>query len=405
MIAVVEAGKADAVLAWHTDRLHRSPVELEAYVDVCERRKIITQTVRAGELDLATPSGRAVARTVGAWARFESEHKSDRIRAAHGQAAEAGKWRGGGRPFGWTVHNDGTASIVPAEAQIVRDTADQLLAGASVHSQVKRLNAAGILTARGNAWNYTSLKQLMCRPKNAGLSELRGEVVGEMVGWEPILTEDAWRSVVKRLKDPARKRDQGNRARWLLAGIATCAKCGQRMVSAHTGGGGGRQRKRVVYRCPGDGSTGHAARDAERVDEYVQSVIVGVLSRDDWRGLFAPDTPDRDTSDLHAEATTLRARLSEAADAFADGAITGAQLTKITERVRTQLDAVERSMVSANRSTVLADLTTAADPVAVWDSLDIDRRRAVLREMATVTINPTGRGVAFGPGVVEINPR
>ena len=95
------------MLAWHTDRLHRSPTELEDYVDVCERRKVVTQTVKAGELDLTTPSGRAVARTLGAWARFEVEHKSERTRRAQRQAAEAGRWLGGRPPFGWDLRPDG----------------------------------------------------------------------------------------------------------------------------------------------------------------------------------------------------------------------------------------------------------------------------------------------------------
>src|SRR3954465_13621526 len=29
----LKAGRADAVLVWHTDRLHRRPVELEQYID------------------------------------------------------------------------------------------------------------------------------------------------------------------------------------------------------------------------------------------------------------------------------------------------------------------------------------------------------------------------------------
>ena len=53
---------------------------------------IVTHSVKAGALDLATPSGRAVARTLCAWARFESEHKGERIRAARRQAAEQGRW-------------------------------------------------------------------------------------------------------------------------------------------------------------------------------------------------------------------------------------------------------------------------------------------------------------------------
>ena len=87
-------------------RLYR----VEEYVDLCERHKVITQTVKAGELDLATPSGRAVARTLGAWARFEVEHKSERTRRAQLQAAQAGKWLGCSRTSDIVAVSDAAAT-------------------------------------------------------------------------------------------------------------------------------------------------------------------------------------------------------------------------------------------------------------------------------------------------------
>jgi site-specific DNA recombinase len=40
--------RATVVIAWHTDRLHRSPTELEEYIDLSERRGVSTHTVQAG---------------------------------------------------------------------------------------------------------------------------------------------------------------------------------------------------------------------------------------------------------------------------------------------------------------------------------------------------------------------
>jgi DNA invertase Pin-like site-specific DNA recombinase len=68
------------VIAWHTDRLHRSSRELEEFIDICEGAGVAVETVKAGPVDFSTPAGRAVARTLGAWARYESEHKAERIR-------------------------------------------------------------------------------------------------------------------------------------------------------------------------------------------------------------------------------------------------------------------------------------------------------------------------------------
>ncbi|WP_010358436.1 recombinase family protein, partial [Streptomyces acidiscabies] len=82
MLADLNDGKATIVIVWHTDRLHRSPTELEEYIDLSDRRGIATHTVQAGSIDLTTPSGRMTARILGAVARQESEHKGERVARA-----------------------------------------------------------------------------------------------------------------------------------------------------------------------------------------------------------------------------------------------------------------------------------------------------------------------------------
>ena len=43
------------------------------------------ETVMAGTYDLSTPAGRMTARVIGATARYESEHRAERVRAEHRQ--------------------------------------------------------------------------------------------------------------------------------------------------------------------------------------------------------------------------------------------------------------------------------------------------------------------------------
>src|SRR3954447_24610749 len=117
MLRDLETGRVDVVLAWHSDRLHRSPKELEEFIDVCEGRGVAVETVKAGPVDLSTPAGRAVARTIGAWARYESEHKAERNRRKALELAQAGKLSGGGtRPYGF---NDDRRTICQDEAEII----------------------------------------------------------------------------------------------------------------------------------------------------------------------------------------------------------------------------------------------------------------------------------------------
>ena len=80
------------IVCWHPDRLHRSPKELEHFIDLLELAHVTVATVTAGDRDFATPDGRFMARLEGTIARRESEHKSERIRSKHRQLAEKGTY-------------------------------------------------------------------------------------------------------------------------------------------------------------------------------------------------------------------------------------------------------------------------------------------------------------------------
>jgi Resolvase, N terminal domain len=82
MMTMLTARTADVVLCWHTDRLHRSNAELEDYINVVEPRDITTERVKAGMIDLNTPVGRMVARQLCTIARYESEHRAERVAVA-----------------------------------------------------------------------------------------------------------------------------------------------------------------------------------------------------------------------------------------------------------------------------------------------------------------------------------
>jgi DNA invertase Pin-like site-specific DNA recombinase len=69
LLTWVGDGKVDIVIAWHNDRLHRRPDELERYIDVCQPAAVATHFAQAGPIDLTTASGRMVARQLGVMAR------------------------------------------------------------------------------------------------------------------------------------------------------------------------------------------------------------------------------------------------------------------------------------------------------------------------------------------------
>lgn len=109
MLAAVATGKIDAIVTWHNDRLHRSPKELEAFIDLVERSGVRLAVVTGGDYDLTTPDGRLSARIVGAVARKESEDRSRRVRRKHLELAELGRPAG---QLGWGVRSEDEREFV-----------------------------------------------------------------------------------------------------------------------------------------------------------------------------------------------------------------------------------------------------------------------------------------------------
>lgn len=62
LLADIRAGRIDAVVAWHPDRLYRRLVDLEGLIDLAEEHRVTIATVVGGDVDLSTASGRMQAR-------------------------------------------------------------------------------------------------------------------------------------------------------------------------------------------------------------------------------------------------------------------------------------------------------------------------------------------------------
>ncbi|HXY94101.1 MAG TPA: recombinase family protein, partial [Acidimicrobiia bacterium] len=186
MLGDLESGAIDAVVAWHPDRLHRSPRELEDFIDLIDSTAATVATVQTGEYDLSTPAGRLTARVVGAVARGESEHKSARIRRQREQAAAAGKYHGGRRAYGY--ERDGV-TIVAAEADRIREAMQRVFAGEGLRSIATDWNQRHVPTASGGQWTIVSLHAILTGTRIAGRRRFRGEDVGE-AQWPAIITYD-----------------------------------------------------------------------------------------------------------------------------------------------------------------------------------------------------------------------
>ncbi len=378
------ASRPQRIVVWHVDRLVRLTRDLERVIAL----GVDVHAVTAGHLDLSSPAGRAVARTVTAWATYEGEQKALRQKASNDQRAAAGKPTAGRRTFGYS--RDGM-SIVESEAEHTRAAVTSLLAGEPLRTIVRRLNEAGVLTTAGNPWKPTEFRNYLKRPRLAGIRVHRGEVVGPGL-WPAIISEEDHAAVCAILNDPAR-RPRGRPRTYLLSGVARCATCGGRIY------GRGEQRG-PIYVCE---SHAHLGRRIGDVDSFVEQVMVARLSLPDAHRVFtSPENADR-ADTLRAEQVTLTGRLDDLAEAFADGGITARQLTAATSKLRARLDQITLELPSLVSSPALQQLVTASDVAAAWDTLTTETKRVIIGMLADVTIHPAGRGSrVFDPETVQI---
>jgi site-specific DNA recombinase len=382
LLADIEAGLVDVVVAWHTDRLHRAPVELERYISVCEPRGVPTETVKAGALDLATPAGRMVARMLGSAARYESEHKSDRSRRKALELAEAGKVGNGGfRPFGYARDR---VTIVEEEAEVLRQAYADVAAGKALRVVCADLNARGVLTTQGGRWSLQGLRYNLLTGRNAGLREHHRQIVGPAV-WPAIVDRETWETVRAQLLD--RPRAIAYARRHLLTGLLFCGRCGAKLLPR-------RNAQRQRYGCPPklDGGCGGILTLAEPTEDFI---VEAVLRRIEQQADLTPDEDDP-TDRLLAAIAADEQRLEQLAEAFADDPDANPlELRAAGARIRRR--------ISESRAQVAQAVTTArvAEPLAVrpaWAGYDLSQRRGVLTSMVErIVVGAAKPGPRFDP--------
>jgi DNA invertase Pin-like site-specific DNA recombinase len=397
MLDDLATGRATALVCLDLDRAARDPRDLEDLIDVIESStpRIPVESV-TGSLRLATDADITMARVMVAVGNKSSRDTARRVAAARDRKAAVGGYGGGRRPFGY--EKDGITVRAAEAAEVIR-AADAILTGVSLRAVTASLRNRGVPTVTGAAWTTRTIRDILLRPRNAGIVTHRGEEAGP-AAWPAILPEATWRAVAAQLTSPKRRTSPGNAPRWLLSLIARCGVCGA-TVSA---GAGRAQQPRYVCR-----EHNHLSRVARPCDQLVANLVIARLSQPDAAGLLTR-RPGVDTPALAREVNVLRRLIDEAGDMWEAGEITRAERRARVTRLRTRLDAAEGTLADATSGDPLSGLAGHLD-AARWATLDIGRQRAIVDLLLKVTLLPASRlgrqpdGSYFDPASVAITWR
>jgi DNA invertase Pin-like site-specific DNA recombinase len=400
-LADIEQGVHKGLVFFKLDRFVRDHGDFERALAVCEAHGGVLASVTE-PLDTSSPMGEAIAHLLVTFARLESQTIGLRVSAQAEQQAKAGlPWRGGHQlPYGYEADR---ITVNDAQAAVVNEIADRLLAGKSEGAVVAWLNEAGIPAPTGGPWNRGKLQSLMTNPRLAGRRVYRGEVVAEAV----------WPAVLDRQKFERLERLFGRRARpgrpafrWLVSGIVRCGLCDSALETrGHPAGTRyvcDRQSQRAGRDKPG---CGRMTIVAEPVDLLVAERVLDRLAGP----RLARVRRQLDTAELRAVAEQREADGQALVEAARDRFVTRTLDPRAYLEVKGELDRriaeADRRLDEDGSTAVLAKLPRLrADLDRAWEAADIEERREIVRAVLRyVVIRPASRrGAGLDPERVEI---
>lgn len=227
LLGDVESGLVDVIVVYKVDRLTRSLADFAKIVEQLDARQASFVSVTQA-FNTTTSMGRLTLNVLLSFAQFEREVTGERIRDKIAASKKKGLWMGGPVPLGYEVI-DRKLIPVPEEAERVRTIMRRYIGSRSANELIAQLEAEGIRTKvqkrtsgphrGGIPFRRGSLFHLLRNPIYRGKIVHKGEVYeGEH---EPIVDEQLWNGVQKRLQEkaPPRRRAKNDPQQAILRGL------------------------------------------------------------------------------------------------------------------------------------------------------------------------------------------
>ena len=304
--------------------------------------------------------------------------------------------------------------LIPEEAAVIREMADRFLAGQSIRQIAVWLNRDGgpIPPSKGksrlNIWHASTVRSILCSARISGQRAYDPDAPrgGEKPGgraimgpgnWEAIITPEETERIRAVFANPDRR--VGRSAKSLLAGIISCGKCGNTLVTGGWRSGQTAPSKQHFYRClplPGRPERGGLSASAAGVEAVVTEAII--------RRLAATTLPDESPGDdggvsrAMEQITAARQRMEDMARDYGAGILTRAELHAAKTAAGHTIIEAERLLGRTSKSAALKGIPIGDEPAlrAAWEEQwSIPQKRAIIAALVdTLIIKPLPRGGA-----------
>ncbi len=405
MLAELDAGRVDAIVAWKLDRLLRRSMDWEKLWERCEPHGTRIVTVRDG-IDTSLPMvGEILPRLMTVFAQLESTNLSVRELRKHEETARKGGRSGGGkRPFGLT---EDWSAIVEPEAALIRAAVTRILNGESMYRIAAEWNAAGIRTPAGqkaptgHTWTTQHVSSMLAAPRLAGLRVHHGEIVAKGT-WPAIIDQAAHERLKAMLSGHHRP---GRPGVYLLSGLVVCGICGHRMVIRRR-----HKDQTRFYGCQkAENTTACGGRHivAEPLEALITDMALTAVDapalHDELRRRAVMDDPD---AELAAALAVDEAALEQLArDHYVDRLIGRAEFLAARDELHGRVEAARTRLSRPAAPSMLRELAEGGVSVRdAWEAGDVEWRRQLLGTLIDrVAIGPGAAGASrFDPARVEV---
>ncbi len=331
-LQAARAGLIDVLLVYRVDRFSRNLRDTVTLLDELDQLGVVFRSATE-PFDTSTPMGRMLVQMLGMFAQFERDSIIERVIAGMERKAAKGLWKGGRRPFGYTVDR-GTHRLVPHadEAAVVRlifrsYTRDRL--GSS--SIATLLNERGHRTTNGGTWSAYQVLRVLSNRIYIGELAFRGITVEDCHA--PLVDSETFEHAERILAE--RGEDHSHRAAsgydYMLTGRMRCPKCGKAMLGTRATG---RSKTYRYYTCFTRARYDSSTCDTPRLNaDAVDAAVLHAL------GCFY-----RDQHALITDAISTAQQEHEAghADRHAELAAVDTELNKVNAAIDRYLSAFER---------------------------------------------------------------
>ncbi|MGW5199211.1 recombinase family protein [Streptomyces spiralis] len=410
MLKDLRAGLIDGIVAYDLDRLARQPRDLERLIEIYDERPRLEFATVTNDINIGTPDGRTMARSMVAFANKSSHDASRRIQRKHLELAQQGKDSGGPAPYGW--RKEDRTKVDPEAAKAIREAQREILAGVRIGTIRTRWQEQGLGNPRAGTKRmaHHHVEHILTNPRLVGYRTYHGGILYGEDGrpvrgeWEPINTLDEWEAVCAAIAERKQKHPGKMLARkYLPSGIARCGLCKTKIRGqVNQKWQPGSKAARFTYQCSVvNGGCGKVGRVGDPVDKLIAQLVF-----EEQRARAAVTAVPVDQRwPKDAELEQVNKDIAQLVEAERSKQITVATLLQLLPAKERERDGLKLERARFYKEQKQAEAKGEARDMTVDEflALPVERQQEiVLHSLSAVIIHPAGRGRRkFDPSLIE----